>query len=144
VKKQGEGKSAAHSPEGILGAALCHPAFRFRFSVEEFCQGEPMKILFFSLCVSVISSAALVSFDAFAASENDNFADRKAKMVSKIEERIQKMEEMKTCVSAATDKAALMACHKAGKEWRKGQSEERKEMRKARREKRKAQEEKED
>lgn len=86
------------------------------------------------LCLSLL----LVPFLAQAA-EGENFAEMKAKMVTKIEERIQKMQEHKNCVSAAADKEALKACHKDMKEWRKDQREESKEMREKRRDARKHQ-----
>lgn len=79
----------------------------------------------------------LVSSAAFAADE-ENFAKRKEEMLANMSERIQKMEEMKTCVNSAADKEALKACHKGMKEWREGEKGERMEKHRGMLEKRKA------
>lgn len=88
-------------------------------------------------------AALLIPFAAHA-EEADKFPEHKAKMISQLEERIGKMQELKSCAEKAADKEALKACHKGMKEWRDERREEVKEKRKNRREeRRKAKEEKE-
>lgn len=63
------------------------------------------------------------------AEEKMDFSKHKAEMVAGIEERIQKLQELKTCVSAAADHAAAKACHANMKEWREGERKEHMEKR---------------
>jgi hypothetical protein len=87
-------------------------------------------------------AALLIPF-ASAQAEEEKFPEHKAKMLSQLEERISKMQELKSCAEKAADKEALKACHKDMKEWRDEKRGEMKEMRKNRREeRRKAKEEK--
>jgi hypothetical protein len=58
---------------------------------------------------------AALSHQAFA---EDEFAAHKTEILAEIDGRIQKMQEHKSCVSAATNKEALMACRSTMKAWR--------------------------
>lgn len=92
----------------------------------------------------IFVAALLIPFVCAQAEESEKFSEHKAKMISQIEERIGKMQQLKTCAEKAADKEALKACHKDMKEWREEKRGEFKENRKNRREeRRKAREEKE-
>ena len=80
-----------------------------------------MKTLF--VCFSIF-----VSLNSFA-EEKVDFSKHKGEMVAGIEERIQKLQELKSCVSAAADHAAAKACHANMKEWREGERKEHMEKR---------------
>lgn len=88
----------------------------------------------FILCLVLLFS------NSTFAEEKTGFEDRKKEALSRIEERIQKLQEHKSCISAAADKEAFKACHGKMKEWRedkKDEMRERKEERQKRREERK-------
>jgi len=91
-------------------------------------------------------AALLIPFSSALGHEGEKFAEHKAKMISHLEERIGKMQELKSCAEKAADKDALKACHKNMKEWRDEKREDVKEKREARKnrreERRKAKEEK--
>lgn len=78
------------------------------------------KILLMSLC--------LVSLSAFSDDDMKDdgkpFEEKKAMMLTKIDERIAKMNEHKSCVQAAADKEAMKACHQKMKEHRKEMKED--------------------
>jgi hypothetical protein len=82
----------------------------------------------------LILSALLLSVVARA--ENEDFAKHKTEVMAHVEERMQKLQELKSCVNSAADKEAMKACHKDMKEWRQGEREERMEKRKGRMEER--------
>ena len=63
------------------------------------------------------------------------FSGHKAKVLAKIDKRIEAMNSHKKCVSAAADKAALKACRAKMKEVRGEWKEERKSRKKARKSK---------
>jgi hypothetical protein len=93
---------------------------------------------------SIYLAALLIPFVSAQAEESEKFPEHKAKMISQLEERIGKMQELKACAEKAADKDALKACHKGMKDWRDEKRVEIKEKRKNRREeRRKAKEEKE-
>ena len=56
--------------------------------------------------------------------EGKSIDEKKAMIVSKIDERIAKMNEHKSCVQGAADETALKACHQKMKEDRKGMKEQ--------------------
>src|SRR5688572_17411034 len=64
----------------------------------------------------------LLALPAFA---DPKFEENKARALTEIDEHLSKMQEHKTCVSGASDKDALKACHNAMKEWRRGEKVER-------------------
>jgi hypothetical protein len=103
-------------------------------------KGVPMKFIYLA--------ALLVPFASALGQEGEKFAEHKAKMISHLEERIAKMQELKSCAEKATDKEGLKACHKDMKEWRDERREGVKEKREARKnrreERRKAKDEKEE
>ncbi len=70
------------------------------------------------------------------AEEGANFSTHKAEMLANIEEQIAKLQEHKSCVSAANDKEAMKACRDKMKGWREGERAEMQEKRKERMEKR--------
>lgn len=74
---------------------------------------------------SLITLIALFSLNAFAeapiaSATNDNFAERKTQALANIDKRIAMMNEMKTCISGASDQAALKTCHQKMREEHKG------------------------
>ncbi len=70
------------------------------------------------------------------AEEKEDLAKHKTEFMAGIEERIQKLQELKGCVNNASDKQAMKACHAGMKEWREGERSERQEKRKGRLEER--------
>lgn len=98
---------------------------------------------------AIYLAAILLSFaSAHAAEEGENFSEHKSKMLSQLDERIAKLQELKACATKAADKDALKACHKDMKKWRddrRGEAKANRAERKNRREeRRKAKEESED
>lgn len=97
--------------------------------------------------VLVMVLAASFSLQSFAQEQESkpevqNVEARKAEMLKNIDERIAKLNEHKTCVSAAPNKEALKKCHESMKEFRNDQKEQWKEKREERKEKRKERKEK--
>lgn len=74
----------------------------------------------------LMTLTVLLSLNAFAqepvadGADKGNFADNKAKAIEHIEKKIAMMNEMKSCVSSATDQAALKACREKMHEQHKG------------------------
>ena len=68
-----------------------------------------------ALLVGFTLLAAPLSQQAFA---DDDFAAHKTQALAKIDGHIQKLQEHKGCVSAASTKEAMAACHSAMKTWR--------------------------
>jgi hypothetical protein len=64
--------------------------------------------------------------------KDDKFAEHKQKALTEIDERLQKLNEHKACVSAATNVAALEECHKKMQEFRFGERMEHMQNRKER------------
>lgn len=52
------------------------------------------------------------------AEEGKTFEEHKAKMLQRVEQHIGRLTEHKSCVSAATKKEDLKACHEKMKAWR--------------------------
>ena len=67
-----------------------------------------------------------------ASNTGEAFDTRKAKILIEIDERLHKLQEHKTCVSAATAAEGLKACHETMREWHKSQRMEHMEDRKER------------
>ena len=61
-----------------------------------------------------------------------NFEEKKARAISEIDERIQKLQEAKTCVSSATDHEAMKKCRASMREYRHHEKMERMKHRKDR------------
>ncbi len=73
---------------------------------------------------------------AKAEEKNGDFATNKAQILQEIDQRIQKLQQHKACVSAAKDHTAFLACSENMREWRKGEREERDDRRSDRKEER--------
>jgi coenzyme F420-reducing hydrogenase beta subunit len=69
---------------------------------------------------------------AVTARAQEDFEKRKAEAVAGIDERIQKLQEHKACVSGASTPEALKQCRGSMKEWQQGQRLEHMEKNKAR------------
>ena len=69
---------------------------------------------------------------AMAFGDDGDFSKHKAEMLGHIEEKIQKMQEHKTCISGASDKDALKKCHESMRDWHKSERREHREKRKER------------
>lgn len=63
-----------------------------------------------------------------------SFSERKAHAVKKVDERISRLQEHKSCIQGAADKKAMKACRDKQKEYRKEMKHKRKEMRGKRKE----------
>lgn len=63
----------------------------------------------------------LVSTAIFADDDKGDFNTHKTEILSHIDEKVQKMQEHKSCVQAAQDKEALKKCKESMHEWRKGE-----------------------
>jgi Ni/Co efflux regulator RcnB len=81
-------------------------------------------------CVWVIVAFALVG--AVAAWAEEDFEKRKSEALAGIDERIQKLQEHKACISGASTPDALKQCRASMKEWSQGQRLEQMEKHKAR------------
>lgn len=89
----------------------------------KFYKGVFMKfILIFSLMLSSLAVFA----DHHEGHEKGDFATKKAKLLTHLEEKGNHVEESKSCVSSATDDAALKACHEKMKAYHKANKEKRK------------------
>jgi hypothetical protein len=100
--------------------------------VGKYAKGVPMKAIYLAAILISITSA-------HAAEGGENFAEHKSKMISQLDERIAKLQELKACANNAADKEALKACHKDMKEWRddrRGEAKAKRAERKNRREER--------
>lgn len=74
--------------------------------------------------------------------DGKGFEAHKAEALKGIDDRLAKLNEHKTCVTAAADKEAFKKCHESMKEFRHDKKEEWKEKREEMKEKRKARKEK--
>jgi hypothetical protein len=74
---------------------------------------------------------------ASAPAAGDNLETHKAEMLKEIDEHIAKMQEHKSCVTAATTKEAMMACRDKMKDYRQGERTEHMDRRMERMEQRK-------
>jgi len=81
-------------------------------------------------CVLIVVVLALGG--AVAARAEEDFEKRKSEALAGIDERIQKLQEHKACVSGAATPDALKQCRSSMKEWWQGQRLEQMEKRKAR------------
>lgn len=80
----------------------------------------------------------LFSLTAMAKGEKkgENFEENKTKAIARLDSRISMLQDAKSCISAASDKDAMKACHKKHKEARQAFADDRKEMKAARKAKR--------
>jgi len=86
----------------------------------------------FSLLAVYLVVSSLGCARSFADEGNSaNFEKHKAEVVKEIDERTQKLQEHKTCISSAANHDALKACHSKMKEWRQSERAEHLEKRKA-------------
>ena len=83
----------------------------------------------------MVLSVSLIGFTSFADHHEGGqgkgkmkFEERKAKVLSNIDQRMAGLQEFKTCVSGATEKAKLKECRKAHMEKRKSFRAERRNM----------------
>jgi hypothetical protein len=81
-------------------------------------------------CLCMIVVAGL--FGAVAAWAEEDFEKRKSEALAGIDERIQKLQEHKACLSAASTPDALKQCRASMKEWGQAQRLEQMEKHKAR------------
>ena len=83
----------------------------------------------------------IAAFSLTGLAEEADFTKHKAEVITEIDQHIQKMQENKTCVNAATDKSGLQSCHAKMKEFRKSERMDRLGKRKERIEERMKKEE---
>lgn len=76
--------------------------------------------------------AFALSLSGSALAAEQDFEKHKQEAMANLDERIQKLNELKGCVSAAADKDALKVCHEKMKEWRHAEHAEHMEKRKGR------------
>jgi Ni/Co efflux regulator RcnB len=77
-------------------------------------------------------TAVFALVGAVAARAEEDFEKRKSEAVAGIDERIQKLQEHKACISGASTPDALKQCRASMKEWQQGQRLEHMEKRKGR------------
>ena len=70
----------------------------------------------------VASVFAVAGKPVFSAEES--FDKRKAEVLSQLDQRIQKLQENRTCMAAAGNRGALKKCHETMKTWREGKKHE--------------------
>ncbi|TNF30487.1 MAG: hypothetical protein EP319_04835 [Deltaproteobacteria bacterium] len=92
----------------------------------------------------VMLSFLFLSFNAFSEDgkkgDGQNFEKAKSMMLENIEKRISNLQDVKSCVSSASDKSALKECRKKMKSMNtemKGKMKEMRKMKKERKQKRK-------
>lgn len=84
-----------------------------------------MKYFLFTLTALFVTHLPLFA-------DEHNFEAHKADVLKNIDERMTKLAEHKTCVTAATDPKAMKECREKMKEWMKAEKEERREHRRER------------
>lgn len=72
------------------------------------------------LCLVLVSQFAFADHHEEGEGKGKTFEEKKANALSKIDMRISKMQELKSCISAATDMAATKACREKHKASMKG------------------------
>jgi Ni/Co efflux regulator RcnB len=77
-------------------------------------------------------AVVLALVGAVVARADENWEKRKSEALAGIDERIQKLQEHKSCVSGASTPDALKQCRASMKEWQQGQKLEHMEKQKAR------------
>ena len=78
-----------------------------------------MKSLNWLLVVSFVSFCG-----ASALAAEENFEKGKSEALSELDQRIQKLQENRTCMSAAANRDAMKKCHESMKDWREGKKHE--------------------
>lgn len=94
-----------------------------------------MKVALFAL-VALFSVTALAQQPTSPPPPGANFETHKGEVLTDIDQRIQKLQEHKTCVGAATNHDGMKKCHESMKEFRMGERAEQTGRRKDRMEKR--------
>lgn len=82
------------------------------------------------LCLVLVSQFAFAQKSEDGEGKGKTFEEKKAHALSKIDMRIGKMQELKSCISAAADMAATKACREKHKASMKEMMPERKRMKK--------------
>lgn len=93
----------------------------------------------------VVMAVMIFGFQALAHNhegDGKDFGTHKAEVLKHLDEKIAKLNEHKTCVTAAADKDAFKKCHESMKEFRHEKKAEWKEKREEMKEKRKEKKEK--
>lgn len=89
----------------------------------------------------LVTGLCLFSLAAFADNHEEgsgkNFEEQKAQIIQNLDKRIAGLNEMKSCISAAADKAAAKACREKFKEAKEDMKEEWKEKKRSLQEMRK-------
>lgn len=82
----------------------------------------------------VILSILMSFFSARALAQGPEFEKRKAERLAELDQRIQKLQEHRACVSGAASHEALRKCGDKMREWHREELDQRREQREERRE----------
>lgn len=90
---------------------------------------------FYQLGSGVIFAAGLCFLASRSFAQGPDFEKRKAERLAEIDQRIQKLQEHRTCVSGAPSHDALRKCVDEMREWRRDERNEHREQREERKNK---------
>lgn len=85
---------------------------------------------FFQLTSGVIISALIGFFASSSFAQGPEFEKRKAERLAELDQRIQRLQEHRACISGAASHDALRKCAEDMREWRKDERNEHREERK--------------
>jgi len=85
---------------------------------------------FYQLDSGMIFAAGLCFFASSSFAQGTDFEKRKAERLAEIDQRIQKLQEHRACVSGASSHDALRKCGDEMREWRRDERNEHREERK--------------
>lgn len=89
---------------------------------------------FYKITNCVILLMLTSFFSASALAQGPEFEKRKAERLTELDQRIQKLQEHRACVSGAASHEALRKCGDKMREWQRDEREQRREQRDERRE----------
>ncbi len=65
-----------------------------------------------------------ITFVSRVTRADDDFSTHKTKIIAEMDERIQKMQEHRSCVNGAASREAMKDCHEKMKSWRESEHKE--------------------
>jgi len=89
---------------------------------------------FYQITSGVILLMLTTFFSSSALAQGPEFEKRKAERLTELDQRIQKLQEHRACVSGAPSHEALRKCGDKMREWQRGERDQLREQREERRE----------
>jgi hypothetical protein len=122
-----------------LGVVFCVGSYAISYgdgssAVEKFNVKENNMMLtkFYQITSGVILLMLTSFFSASALAQGPEFEKRKAERLRDLDQRIEKLQEHRTCVSGATSHEALRKCGDKMREWQRDGRDQRRELREER------------